>query len=154
MMANRPRKPWAFIAVLAGLLLSACGEELSVEQQVIASLESMEQSAEEGLHLDFMSYVANDFRGQYGGMDRREFHRFMIFQMSENRRLYAQLFPIRVKETDEGQAAAHFNILVTGGGGLLPDRGQLFEVKTAWIRDDGDWLLSEADWEPVNLAQR
>jgi len=150
-MANRPRNTWAFVAILAALLVTACGEELSVEQQVIASLESMEKSAEEGRHLDFMSYVADDFRGQYGGMDRREFHRFMIFQMSENRRLHAQFFPIRVKQTDEDQASAHFNILVTGGGGLLPDRGQLFEVETAWIRDGSDWLLSVADWEPVDL---
>jgi len=152
MMANRPRKSWAIVMLLAALLLTACREELSVEQQVIASLESMEQSAEEGRHLDFMSYVADDFRGQYGGMDRREFHRFMIFQMSENRRLQAQFFPIRVKETNADQASAKFNILVTGGGGLLPDRGQLFEVETGWVLDDGDWLLSEANWEPVDLV--
>lgn len=142
-----------FCVVLTGLLV-ACGVEPSVEQQVIASLEQMEQSAEEGRHLDFISHVADDFSGQYGGMDRREFHRFMIFQMSENRRLYAQLFPIHVKETGEGQASAQFNILVTGGGGLLPDRGQLFEVETAWVRDGGDWLLNKADWEPVDLSQR
>jgi len=151
MMANRPRPLWVFVVVLAGLALTGCHKELSVEQQVIASLENMEQSAEEGRHLEFMSYVADDFRGQYGGMDRREFHRFMIFQMSENRRLHAQLFPIRVKEISEGQASAQFNILVTGGGGLLPDRGQLFEVETGWVRDDGDWLLSEANWEPVYM---
>jgi len=145
---------WAFAVVLSALLLTGCREEPSVEQQVIASLEHMEQSAEEGRHLEFMSYVAEDFSGQYGGMDRREFHRFMIFQMNENRRLHAQLFPIHVKETGEGQASAHFNILVTGGGGLLPDRGQLFEVETDWSRDGNDWLLSKADWEPVDLSQR
>ena len=151
MITNRPPRTWALVVVLASLLLTACREELSVEQQVIASLESMEQSAEEGRHLDFMSHVADDFLGQQGGMDRHEFHRFMIFQMSENRRLQAQFFPIRVNETNAGQASAHFNILVTGGDGLLPDRGQLFEVETGWVRDDGDWLLSEANWNPVDL---
>jgi hypothetical protein len=154
MKVNKAAMRWAFAVVLSTLLLAGCREELSVEQQVIASLEHMEQSAEEGRHLDFMSYVADDFSGQYGGMDRREFHRFMIFQMSENRRLHAQFFPIHVKETGEGQASAHFNILVTGGGGLLPDRGQLFEVETDWSRDGNDWLLSKADWEPVDLSQR
>ena len=143
--------------VLTGLLaglLAGCGAEPSVEQQVIASLEQMEQSAEEGRHLDFMSFVADDFSGQYGGMDRRGFHRFMLFQMNEHRRLHAQLFPIHVKETGEGQASAQFNILVTGGGGLLPDRGQLFEVETDWVRNGGDWLLSKADWEPVDFSSR
>lgn len=142
-----------FCVLLTGLLVG-CGAELSVDQQVIASLEQMEESAEEGRHLDFMSFVADGFSGQYGGMDRREFHRFMIFQMNETRRLHAQLFPIHVKETGEGQASAQFNILVTGGGGLLPDRGQLFEVETAWVRDGSDWLLSQANWEPVEFSSR
>lgn len=141
----------ALTVILTGMLLTACGEELSVEQQVIATLESMEQSAEEGRHLDFMSHVADDFSGQYGGMDRRGFHRFMIFQMSENRRLQAQLFPIRVRENNNAGASASFKILVTGGAGLLPDRGQLFAVKTDWVRDGSDWLLSVAEWEPVDL---
>lgn len=152
MKVSRAPMRWVFAVFLAGLLLAGCREGLSVEQQVIASLEHMEQSAEEGRHLDFMAYVADDFSGQSGGMDRREFHRFMIFQINENRRLHAQLFPIRVKETGEGQASAQFNILVTGGGGLLPDRGQLFEVETDWTRDGSDWLLSKADWEPLDLA--
>ena len=144
---------FVFCAVLTGFLVG-CSAEPSVEQQIIASLEQMELSAEEGRHLDFMSGVAKDFSGQYEGMDRREFHRFMIFQMNENRRLHAQLFPIHVKETAAGQASAQFNILVTGGGGLLPERGQLFEVETAWVRDGGDWLLSKADWEPVDFSSR
>ena len=145
---------YVICVVLVGLLLGACGQKPSVEQQVIASLEYMELSAEEGRHMDFMSYVAEEFSGQLGSMDRRQFHRFMIFQMNENRRLHAQLFPIHVKETGKSQASAQFNILVTGGGDLLPDRGQLFAVETDWIRDGSDWLLNKADWEPVDLSQR
>ncbi len=139
--------------VLAVLLLAGCSEELSVEQQVIATLENMEQSAEEGKHFDFIGYVADDFSGQSGFMDRREFHRFMLLQMNENRRLRAQFFPIHVQENGQAGASAQFNVLITGGGGLLPERGQLFAVETDWIRDGGDWLLSKADWEPVDLPQ-
>lgn len=133
------------------LLLAACGEKLSVEQQVIAALRNMEYAAEEGQHLEFMSYVSDAFSGQQGSMDRREFHRFMIFQINQNRRLQAQFFPIYVQESGENMASAHFKLLVTGGAGLLPDRGQLFEVETQWQRDGGDWLLNGADWEPVQL---
>jgi len=145
-------------AVLAVLLLAGCSEELSVEQQVIATLENMEQSAaEEGKHFDFIGYVAEEFSGQSGFMDRREFHRFMLLQMNENRRLQAQFFPIHVQEKGTAknsiQASAQFKILITGGGGLLPERGQLFQVETEWRRDGSDWLLSKADWEPVDLAQ-
>jgi hypothetical protein len=141
--------------VLAVLLLAGCSEELSVEQQVIATLENMEQSAEEGKHLDFIDYVADEFSGQSGVMNRRDFHRLMLFQMNDNRRLQAQFFPIHVQEKDTDQdsiqASAQFKILITGGGGLLPEHGQLFQVETEWIRDGSDWLLSKADWEPVQL---
>ena len=137
--------------VLAALLLASCSDELTVEQQVIATLRNMEYAAEEGQHLEFMTYVADSFSGQQGSMDRREFHRFMIFQINQNRRLQAQFFPIFVNETGEDSASAHFRLLVTGGAGLLPESGQLFEVETHWLRDGGDWDLTEANWEPVRL---
>jgi hypothetical protein len=136
---------------LAVLILAACGEKLSVEQQIIATLRSMEYAAEEGQHLEFMNYIAESFSAQQGSLDRREFHRFMIFQINQHRRLQAQFFPIFVTETGKDTASARFKILVTGGAGLLPESGQLFEVNTRWIREDNDWLLSGADWEAVRL---
>ena len=140
-----------FAAVLAGLLLSACSENLTVEQQIIATLRNMEVAAESGEHLQFMTFVADDFQGQLGSMDRLGFHRFMLFQLNQHRRLQAQFFPIQVKETGENQATANFNLLVTGGGGLLPDSVQVFEVDTAWFKDGDDWLLTRAEWETVAL---
>ena len=141
----------ALSAVLAALLLAACSEKLSVEQQIIATLQVMEEAAEQGEHFEFMGQVADSFNGQYGSMDRREFHRFMIFQINQNRRLHAQFFPIYVRETGKNQASAHFKLLVTGGAGLLPESGQLFEVETQWLLDGSDWLLEKADWEAVQL---
>jgi len=141
----------AFRAALAALLLTACGEKLSVEQQIIATLQVMEEAAEQGEHFEFMGHVADSFSGQYGSMDRREFHRFMIFQINQNRRLHAQFFPIYVQESGKDLASAHFKLLVTGGGGLLPESGRLFEVETQWLRDGSDWMLEKADWEAVQL---
>ena len=133
------------------LLLTACSEAPSVEQQIITTLRNMEFAAEDGDHFDFISYVSDTFSGQQGSMDRRDFHRFMIFQINQNRRLQAQFFPIFVKETGENAATADFRILVTGGAGLLPDRGRFFQVETAWSGDNGDWLLESANWKPLDL---
>jgi len=137
--------------LIAALVLISCNDELSVEQQVIATIRNMEVAAEEGLHLEFMGYVADSFSGQQGSMDRREFHRFMIFQINQNRRLHAQFFPIYVQESGEDSATANFRVLVTGGAGLLPESGQLFEAETQWLRDGGNWNLAAASWEPVRL---
>jgi len=137
--------------VLSSLLLVACTEDLSVEQQIIATLQVMEEAAEQGQHLDFIGHVADSFSGQQGSMDRRGFHRFMIFQINQNRRLHAQFLPIFVKESGEEKASAHFRLLVTGGAGLLPESGQLFDVETGWILDGDDWLLEKAAWQVVQL---
>lgn len=150
---NEPRVRLFLSAIIMLGLLAACGKKLTVEQQVIATIRNMEYAAEEGQHLEFMGYIADTFKGQQGSMDRREFHRFMIFQINQNRRLRAQLFPIYVRETGEQSAAANFKILVTGGAGLLPDSGELFEVETHWIRNGDDWLLTGADWEPLRLPE-
>ena len=138
-------------ATLAVLLLVACSKDLSVEQQVIATLRAMEVAAEEGEHFEFIGHVADSFTGQQGSMDRSEFHRFMIFQINQHRRLRAQFFPIYVQEAGKDLASAYFRILVTGGGGLLPDSGQLFEVETEWLREGSDWMLNKAGWEAVQL---
>lgn len=137
--------------VLVALMLTACSENLSIEQQIIATLEIMEEAAEQGQHFDFMDHVADSFNGQQSSMDRRAFHRFMIFQINRNRRLQAQFFPIHVQDSGNDRAIAHFRLLVTGGGGLLPERGQFFEVETHWQLESGDWMLIKADWEPVQL---
>jgi len=141
----------ALKAVLLVLLLVACSEELTVEQQIIATLRNMEAAAEEGQHLEFMAYVADTFDGQQSSMGRREFHRFMIFQINQKRRLQAQIFPVHVQALDDNHASADFKILVTGGAGLLPDSGQLFEVDTSWLNNGGEWLLEKANWVPVRL---
>ncbi len=158
MKENERRMRIAVGMLLVGLLLGACGKEPSVEQQVIATLENMKQDAEAGRHMDFMRYVADDFDGQLGSMDRRDFHRYMLLQMNENRRLYAQFFPIYVQAEGTAkpatEASARFKILITGGGGLLPERGQLFEVETEWKRDGSDWRLLRAAWQPVALPQQ
>ena len=140
------------LTVLIGLLLTGCGDEPSVQQQVISTIRTMEEAAENGEHLEFITHVADSFKGQQGSMARSDFHRFMIYQINQHRRLRAQFFPIYVQELEEGRASADFRILVTGGAGLLPESGQLYEVNTTWISSGNDWMLNSADWKALQLA--
>jgi hypothetical protein len=48
-------------------------------------------------------------------------------------------------------AAADFSGLITGGRGLLPERGQMFNFETSWLMIDGQWQLVSAVWEPIRL---
>jgi hypothetical protein len=137
------------LMLLAGL--GACGEQLTVEQQIIATIREMEARIEAGERRPFMAHISEDFSGQHGSMNREQVRALMIMQLNRYQRLQGQLFPIQVIEQNEGEATAHFRALVTGGPNWIPENGQLFEFETRWRRVDGVWLLYAADWEPVAL---
>ncbi len=134
-------------------LLSACGSQLTVEQQIIAVIREMEARIEAGERRPFMEHISVDFSGQGGSMNREQLRALMIMQLNRYQRLQGQLFPIRVEETGDGSASANFRALVTGGPHWIPENGQVFEFDTRWQRVDGDWLLRSADWKPVPLDE-
>jgi hypothetical protein len=94
----------ALLAVLLSLLAGACGEGPTVEQQVIATIREMEAHIEAGERRPFMDYIAEDFSGQDGSLDREQLRALMIMQLNRYQRLQGQLFPIQVQETGEDTA--------------------------------------------------
>ncbi len=130
-------------------LLVACGESSSIQDQVRARISAMEAAGEAGERGAFMDFVAEGFEAQNGSMTRDDFRRFMFLQISRQRRIQAQLFPITVDILGGNLAEARFKVLVTGGAGLIPEEGQLFDVSTQWAFEDGDWVLWRADWHAV-----
>jgi hypothetical protein len=131
------------------LCLVACGPSGTIAEQIEANIAAMEAAGEAGERGDFMSHVADGFEAQEGRMTRDEFQGFLFLQFNRQRRIRTQLFPIAVAEQGPNLAEANFNVLVTGGAGLIPDDGQLFSVRTAWVLEGGDWLLWRADWSPI-----
>lgn len=141
------------LPLLLCLLLAGCEEERTIEQQIIGVIGEMEQNGEEGRRAAFMRRIHPEFTGQNQGMTRDDFQRFMVFQWNQNQRLSARLFPIEVTEDWDQQASARFKVLVTGGRGFLPERGQVYEVFTIWQWTDEEWLLLRADWKPVDFRE-
>jgi hypothetical protein len=138
-----------FFLTLAGL--GACSDPLTTEQQIIVAIREMETKIEAGERRRFMEYIAEDFKAQGGSMNRDQVRAMVVFQLNRHERLQAQLFPIMVSETAENTAVATFRALVTGGPGWIPDSGQVFDFETRWRLEDGDWLLTAANWDPVPL---
>lgn len=140
-------------AIFVLLLLAGCGERLTVEQQVIQTIRSMEDRIESGERRAFMTHVAEDFSAQDGRMNREQVRALVVFQLNRYERLQARLFPISVIETGAGTAEAQFRALVTGGPNWIPDSGQVYDFETGWRLEDGEWLLVSANWEPVPLDE-
>ena len=139
-----------YTPLLALFLLAACGPDASIEDQVKGRIASMELAGENGERANFRAHVATGFGAQQGQMTRDDFRRFMFLQMNQRRRIQAQLFPITVTVQSANLAEARFKALVTGGGaGWFPAEGQLFNITTQWSFEDGEWMLWQADWEPI-----
>jgi len=140
------------VLILLGVLAS-CGKQLTVEQQIIATIREMEASIEAGERRSFMGYISEDFSGQGGSLNREQVRALLIMQLNRYQGLQGQLFPIQVDETGEGTASASFRALVTGGPNWIPESGQVFDFETRWRKVDGEWMLQAADWDPVALDE-
>lgn len=134
--------------VLLLLTLAACSTD-DPEARIRAAISDMERAAEEGRWIDLGGFVAQDFSGLEGQFDRRQFIAFLTLQSRRYQRLEATLLPITVDHQEGNFADARFQVLLTGGDGLLPEDGELYAVDTTWIAESGDWLLWRASWRPA-----
>ena len=141
------------VAVLLMAAFSACSPPLTVSQQVIAAIREMETRIEDGERRQFIKHVSEDFSGQNGQLNRQQLMGLVIYQLNRHQRLHAQLFPISVNETGEQTASANFRALITGGRGWIPDQGQVYDFETLWRYQDGEWKLTNANWNPVPLDE-
>ena len=67
-----------------------------------------------------------------------------------HREVAARIGPVEVELRGQDDAVARFPVLATGGsGGLLPERGQAYQVETGWRLIDGEWKLRNASWKPA-----
>ena len=146
-MIRRPFLPVVFACAMAAL--ASCGGGGTPEARIVETMDRMEEAAEAAERGAFMAHVHDDFRGQGGALTREDFRGWLLLQLNRHQRMRAQRFPAEVRLLNAEEAVAEFNVLVTGGRGLLPEEGRLLAVSTVWRRDGDDWLLLEADWTPV-----
>lgn len=142
-----------FFLALIATAAAACSEPPTVEQLIIAEIREMEAQIEAGERLNFMRHIAEDFHGQGGQMNREQLRAYVLLQFRRYKNLSARLLPITVQEVSPQEATADFRALVTGGPGLIPEDGQLYQFNTHWRLEGDEWLLAAAWWEPASLGE-
>lgn len=136
-------------AALLLLCLTACGPGEPESEQIRAAIEQMETALESGERGTFMQPVAENFVGNQG-MSRDQLNGLLLFYLRRYQDLNAQLGPVDINiygQSEPLSAEASFRAVVTGGSGLLPEDGRIFNIQTQW-RKDGDWQLVNAQWDP------
>jgi len=136
------------LMLLAAVMLLAAGCSRSPpEQRLRTQLSTMQAALEERRAGDFMDGVAADFAGN-DGMDRAALQQVVRAQVLANARIGLTLGPAEVALVGD-RATVRFSAVASGGGGrIVPERAQAWDVTSGWRDEGGDWRLYYAEWKP------
>lgn len=134
----------AFTCLLG--LVAACSRE-PPEVALRAAIAAMEEAAERRDADALAEAISEEFTGPEG-MDRDRFRRYAAVAWLRYQQVGVQLGPLDVELVGE-RAKVDFTAATSGGAGWLPDRSQVYQVRTGWRLESGEWKLISASWEPV-----
>ncbi len=135
-------------AVLACLALAAGCTLATPEQRLRDTVSALQESIDARDAGAIAEVVAADFVGNEG-IDRDGARRLAAAVFLRHRAVGAQLGPLDVRLTGDTHATVEFSAVVTGGGGgWLPETGQVYRVRSGWRVEDGEWRLTSAEWTP------
>ena len=147
-MRSAVKSNWLILCGLLGaLLLAGCSRDPS-EQALRDTIEALETAGEERQVGDFMDHVAEDFAGNSAEYDRTGLQNLLRMVALQHQRISVVTSGMQI-EMHGDRALVRMRILVTGGGGLIPDSGQLFDTESGWRFVDGEWQLGSASWKPA-----
>jgi hypothetical protein len=122
-----------FLSVVLLALLVLCGcKRAAPEEALRRNIAQMQEAVSERDAGALSDGIAPDFIGP-NGMGREDAGRLARVVFLRNKHVGVTLGPLDV---------------AMGGGGLLPDNGQVYDVTTTWRQDGDAWVLLSAEWTP------
>jgi hypothetical protein len=142
-----PRKTACLLIVLTlfALALSAC-RRTPDEEQVRAAIAAIAQAAEAGSAGDVGASLSEDFDGNAGQLDRRGLTGTVRLLALRGEHIGVTMGPVSIEPRGERMVAT-FTVTLTSGGRLLPDQLGLYQVESAWRKEDGEWRCYTARWK-------
>ena len=143
----RSRKNTGVLAVIAlfALVLSGC-RHTPDEQLVREAIAAVAQAAEAGAASEVSAPLSDDFDGNAGELDRRELTNMVRLLALRGEHIGVTMGPVSIEHRGERMVAT-FTVTLTSGGKLLPDQLGLYQVESAWRKDDGKWRCYTASWK-------
>ena len=136
---------WLLMLML--VLLAGCSRG-DPETALRKAVDGLHQAVEARDPAAVQQLLAADFIGN-DGLDRDGARRLMAAMLLRHRELGSTLGPLQVTMA-EGHADVRFQAMLRGGsGGLLPDSAQLYDVRSSWRVEGGDWKLYHVRWTPA-----
>ncbi len=130
---------------LFALVLSGC-RHTPDEQQVREAIAAVAQAAEAGAASDVSAPLSDDFDGNVGELDRPGLTNMVRLLALRGEHIGVTMGPVLIEHRGERMVAT-FTVTLTSGGKLLPDQLGLYEVESAWRKEDGKWRCYTASWK-------
>ena len=146
---NTRIKSWIGRAGVVGIVLFAVGCGKADPQ---SALEAAAVKLEEGIAQKQASQVTKMLHENFStanGMDRKMAQQQMLglFMRYQKIKVLVVNRSCQLDKNfyDRGHCMAQVG--VTGAQGLIPERAELYRVKTTWQQEGKDWLLLEMEWD-------
>lgn len=140
------RSPISWVAL--AVLLAACSDSGSPEQQVRAVIDAMETAAEARDIGDLTEHLSDNYRDAQG-QNREEAARYArgYFIANQSVHLLTRIESLEFPAPDEARVKLQVGMAARGGetgqGGLSAD---LHDFDLVLVREGGEWKVSYADW--------
>lgn len=134
----------ACVLLMVILALAGCSR-MPPEERLRASIDGLQHAVEQHDGSALQKAIAEDFIGP-DGLDRDGARRMAQMMFLRYRDVGVNLGPLDIELRDQ-HATVRFTAALTGGAGVLPESGQLYDVETGWRLEEGEWRLVNADWK-------
>jgi len=135
-----------YIILFIFLMASACTSPPD-EQQIRENLDQIVLAVQQRQPKKVVEHLHADFRAQER-MGVEEIRRFMIAQFFRNQKINILITGLRIR-VEGNSAKVSFRAAITGGASWMPERLDYYQLHTSWVKQDGDWLMRDASWQPV-----
>ena len=129
-------------------VLGACSRKPD-EQRIRDTIGAMQTAMETRQSRDFMAHIAADFTGNDGSVDREGLHNVLRGVALQNEKLGVTLGPITIELRGDRATADLIATFTGGSGGMLPERGAVYSIHSAWRRVGSEWQCYSGKWVEV-----
>ena len=139
------RSPCSWVVLV---LLTACSDDGSPEQQVRAVIDSMEVAAEARDAGDLLEHISVNYRDAQG-QDRTEASRYArgYFIANQSVHLLTRIESLEFPAPDEARVKLQVGMAGRAGEPRAANlTADLYDFDLALVLEDGEWKVSYADW--------
>jgi hypothetical protein len=143
---KRSQRLFSFALLLILTVLQGC-TKTPPEQALRNTFEQMQQAGSAKDIGALMEHFGEDFVGSEG-MNRDQFRHYIALIWLGHKDIGVQTGPLTVQLFDD-RATVDFTLALSGGVGLIPSQGQVYQVQTGWRLEGSNWVLISATWKPT-----